>query len=290
MVAKMIIDDKTYASYDLFGAKITPTTQADLLRLLKVHVDSSKQCVIASQNLHGMHVRLWDSALNRLHRRPQTFVHIDGMPLVMLCRMRGIEARRAHRLTLVDWIWPLLELAEQQDWRIYYLGATEDVLRNGAQRICERLPNLTLRTHHGYIFEPTGHTSLAAVQDIVDFQPHILLVGMGMGLQERWILQHLDILSPASVCTVGACMEYIAGTAATPPRWMGQAGLEWLFRFTENPGRFWYRYLVEPWFVLAYILWYCSLPEAARSASRGDHEIEELPVTRELAQVSSSRQ
>jgi N-acetylglucosaminyldiphosphoundecaprenol N-acetyl-beta-D-mannosaminyltransferase len=131
---------------------------------------------------------------------------------------------------------------------------------------------------------------LAVVQDIVDYRPQVLLVGMGMGIQERWILQNLDILSPTSVCTVGACMEYIAGAAATPPRWMGQAGLEWLFRLTENPGRFWYRYLVEPWFVLAYILWYCSLPEVARAASRGDFETEELTVPRELAQVSSSTQ
>lgn len=282
------MNSSVYPSYDLFGAKITPTTRDGLLRLLEEHVASRKQCVIASQNLHGMHVRLWDAALNRLHQLPKTFVHIDGMPLVMLCKMRGIEARRAHRLTLVDWIWPLLELAAAERWRVYYVGAKEDVVRDGAAVVRERLPNLMLRTHHGYFLEPSGRASLAVVQDIVEFQPHVVLVGMGMGVQERWILQNLDILAPASICTVGACMEYIAGAVATPPRWMGQAGLEWLFRFAENPGRFWYRYLVEPWFVLAYIAWYLSLPEAARASGRFELDTQTVVPQRELLQVTSS--
>ncbi len=233
-----MIDNSVGRSYDLFGAKITPTTQVGLLHLLKERVDGGEQCVIASQNLHGMHVRLWDAALNRLHHLPQTFVHIDGMPLVLLCKMRGIDAKRAHRLTLVDWIWPLLTLAASEGWRVYYLGGTQEVLNDGSAKILERIPNLSLRTHHGFFLSGGDRASLAVVQDIVEFQPQLVLVGMGMGVQERWILQNIDILAPASVCTVGACMEYIAGAAATPPRWMGQAGLEWAFRFLENPGRF----------------------------------------------------
>jgi N-acetylglucosaminyldiphosphoundecaprenol N-acetyl-beta-D-mannosaminyltransferase len=277
-----------YRSYDLFGAKITPTTREGLLALLKGHIDVSTQCVIASQNLHGMHVRLWDSALNRLHHLPKTFVHIDGMPLVVLCRMRGIDAKRSHRLTLVDWIWPLLSLAASEGWRVYYLGGTEEVLRAGTVEIRKRLPSLMLRTHHGYFLQSNGSASLDVVADIVDYQPQLLLVGMGMGIQERWILHNLDRLAPASICTVGACMEYIAGAAATPPRWMGQVGLEWLFRFFENPGRFWYRYLIEPWFVLAYILWYLSLPEAAHASIRPDAAVEPVVVPLGLAQVTSS--
>jgi N-acetylglucosaminyldiphosphoundecaprenol N-acetyl-beta-D-mannosaminyltransferase len=42
-------------------------------------------------------------------------------------------------------------------------------------------------------------------------------------------------------------MEFISGKVRTPPRWTGPAGLEWLFRLVDDPGRFWRRYLVEPW-------------------------------------------
>jgi len=53
-------------------------------------------------------------------------------------------------------------------------------------------------------------------------------------------------------------MEYVSGAVRTPPRWMGQVGLEWLFRLAENPSRFWYRYTVEPMHVLSQVMrWLC---------------------------------
>jgi N-acetylglucosaminyldiphosphoundecaprenol N-acetyl-beta-D-mannosaminyltransferase len=253
-----------FVSYDLFGAKITPTTNDDLQYLLESHIDAAEQCVVASQNMHGLRVRLNTPALRELHALPQTHVHIDGMPLVALCRLNGIRATREHRVTLVDFIWPLLVLAERRGWRVYYVGATADVVRAGTARIAERLPTLELRAHHGYLNDAATTAEVAG--EIAAFAPQLVLVGMGMGRQERWILEHLAAIAPASVMTVGACMEYIAGAVGTPPRWMGRAGLEWLYRFAEQPARFWRRYLVEPWIVLGYIAWYTAFPERARLA------------------------
>jgi N-acetylglucosaminyldiphosphoundecaprenol N-acetyl-beta-D-mannosaminyltransferase len=281
----------SHPSYDLFGAKITPMTLDGLMQLITRHVESRTSCVIASQNLHGMHVRLWDTALRMLHALPQTFVHIDGLPLVFMCKLRGIEAKRHHRLTLVDWIWPLLSLAASNGWRVYYVGAKPDVVDAGTAVIAKRLPDLQLRAHHGYFHDPDGRGSWDVLRDISAYRPQLVLVGMGMGVQERWILEHLRALEPATICTVGACMEYIAGVAKTPPRWMGPLGLEWLFRLSENPGRFWYRYLVEPWFVLAYIGWYLTLPAQARAAGKLEFErIDLRAAAPELAPVAGSAQ
>jgi N-acetylglucosaminyldiphosphoundecaprenol N-acetyl-beta-D-mannosaminyltransferase len=241
-------------SYDVFGSKVTPMTRPELLALLKAHVEGTRQCVIAYANLHGMRVRMHDASIDELHALPQTFVHIDGMPIVWLCRALGIAARREHRLTLVDWIWQLLEVAAQERWRVYYVGATEAVLRAGVAAIAARLPTLELCVHHGFFDSSDARADDGVVRDIAAFRPDLVLVGMGMGRQERWIKQHLDAVAPASVCALGACMEYLAGAVRTPPRWSGQLGLEWLFRLAENPARFWQRYLVEPWFVLAHIL------------------------------------
>jgi N-acetylglucosaminyldiphosphoundecaprenol N-acetyl-beta-D-mannosaminyltransferase len=240
-------------SYDLYGGKITPVTIDDLLSLLESYVDCGQQCIVASQNMHGLRVRLQDAAMRRLHELPQTYVHIDGMPLVLLSRLRGIQASRRHRVTLVDFIWPLLALAERRAWRVYFLGGSDAVVQAASGRIGARFPRLDFRARQGY-FEESSSSAVAS--QIASFAPHVVLVGMGMGRQESWILDHYEALAPASIVTVGACMEYIAGTVGTPPRWMGRTGLEWLYRFAENPSRFWRRYLIEPWIVLAYVLWY----------------------------------
>jgi N-acetylglucosaminyldiphosphoundecaprenol N-acetyl-beta-D-mannosaminyltransferase len=251
-----------FPSHDVFGAKITPMTGADLLGLLESNIAARQQCVVASQNMHGLRVRLAAASMRRLHDLARTYVHIDGMPLVALCRLRGVRASRVHRVTLVDFIWPLLTLAERHSWRVYYLGGGQDMLTAGSALIKARLPQLELRTHHGYIDDASATAAVA--QEIAEFAPDLVLVGMGMGRQERWILQHLETIAPASVMTVGACMEYLAGAVGTPPRWMGRAGLEWLYRLAENPSRFWQRYLVEPWVVLGHILHYTAFQRSSR--------------------------
>jgi N-acetylglucosaminyldiphosphoundecaprenol N-acetyl-beta-D-mannosaminyltransferase len=80
------------------------------------------------------------------------------------------------------------------------------------------------------------------------------MVGMGMPVQEHWILHNFFRLSPAVILAPGACFDYIAGVVPTPPRWMGQIGLEWLFRLASEPRRLWKRYLLEPWPVLGLVL------------------------------------
>ena len=256
-----------FASYDLLDTKITPTTIGDLLEIVQAHVDAESQCVVASQNMHGLYVGLKEISFGDLHALPRTYVHIDGMAIVWLCRLFGIPATREQRVTLVDWIWPLLEKAANAGWRVYYLGGSEAVIAAGAAAILARIPDLQLRSQNGFFAEEDEAASRAIVEDVRAFAPQIMLVGMGMGRQERWILRNLESLSPTCVCTVGACMEYIAGTVGTPPRWMGFAGLEWLFRLAENPRRFWFRYLVEPLFVIAAIVRRSLQPRSSRESS-----------------------
>ena len=84
------------------------------------------------------------------------------------------------------------------------------------------------------------------INTINEFGTDLLLVGFGAPRQEAWISAHRDQLNASAVFTCGACMEYVAGAVKTPPRWMGQLGLEWSFRLFENPKRFAFRYLIEP--------------------------------------------
>lgn len=86
------------------------------------------------------------------------------------------------------------------------------------------------------------------------WHPDILLVGMGMGRQERWVLENRDRLDVPVVAVCGACIEYFAGSVKTAPRWLGPLGLEWAFRLLSDPRRFAWRYLVEPWLAIAFLV------------------------------------
>ncbi|HEU4751959.1 MAG TPA: WecB/TagA/CpsF family glycosyltransferase, partial [Armatimonadota bacterium] len=76
----------------------------------------------------------------------------------------------------------------------------------------------------------------------------------GMPRQERWIVDNLERLPEGTVVfDLGALMDLFAGALPVPPRWVGRAGLEWLYRLCTHPRRVWRRYLLEPWFLLPHL-------------------------------------
>ncbi len=119
------------------------------------------------------------------------------------------------------------------------------VRRRGIQGAPTRPP----ASHPSRIFQFDAEND-AVVTDINDWNPDILIVGMGMPRQERWVLETAERLDTPAILTCGATIEYFAGTMATPPRWTGRWGLEWLGRLLAEPGRLWKRYLLEPWTLL----------------------------------------
>jgi len=241
------------ASHEILGFKITPITTPQILDLIAENVESGSTCVIASQNVHGLYKYFTDDSFRELHK--QACVRIDGMPLVWMAWMHGLQVGRQHRAAMIDCFPALLARAVKERWRVFYLGGRPDVIQNGRQNLQQALPGLDLDGHHGYFSTAADSPENRAVVDRINaFQPHVLMVGMGMGRQERWILDNQAQLRVNCIWTCGALLEYFAGAAPIAPRWLGQIGLEWAYRLCSNPRRFAWRYLVEPWLVVGLIV------------------------------------
>jgi len=244
--------ESQFVDLRVLGARLNALSPDDIFRFcIEVTRFRSGPFVIASQNMHGVHTYLTDDNFASLHEHPRTLVHIDGTPLVWLGRMKGYDLTNDHRTGCIDWIPDLLDLAIDQHWRVFYLGSTNDVVERGADELRARHPGLNLRTRHGYFDSaPDSLENYRVVREINDYQPDILLVGMGMGRQERWILDNLDVLDAQVVITTGAMMDLVAGELRMAPRWLGPLGLEWAFRLWDDAPRVAHRYLVEPWLIL----------------------------------------
>jgi N-acetylglucosaminyldiphosphoundecaprenol N-acetyl-beta-D-mannosaminyltransferase len=86
-----------------------------------------------------------------------------------------------------------------------------------------------------------------------------------MPRQEIWITQNFEALPDCAIFSVGAAFDYEAGVQKSAPRWMGKAGVEWLYRLAADPKRLFRRYCVEPWSLLDLI--YDDLPPPPNAAS-----------------------
>ncbi len=94
----------------------------------------------------------------------------------------------------------------------------------------------------------------AAVAWLAEFRPQLVLLGLGMPLQESVLQRRLDELPPAVYCTVGGAIEQLAGLQKLAPRWLGRLGLEWAWRLVLHPGRVAYRVFGEPWVLLGLLV------------------------------------
>jgi len=232
--------------FTLLGVVVDPLTIAELNERIAKAVNQGERLIIAHHNLHSVYLYHRDPKMRAFFARAQV-VHIDGMPLVYWARVLGYPVRKQHRVTYVDWVHPLMATAAAEGWRVFYLGGKPGVAARAAEKLRRQYPGLVLETRHGYF---TPEENDAVLEEIARFQPHVLMVGMGMPRQEHWVLDNLERISANAILTAGACFDYVAGVIPTPPRWMGRVGLEWLYRLWSEPRRLARRYLLEPWFLV----------------------------------------
>jgi N-acetylglucosaminyldiphosphoundecaprenol N-acetyl-beta-D-mannosaminyltransferase len=238
----------------LLGVEVTPVLWPRLEEIVVDAVVNRRGWIIANHNLHSVYLYHHDAGLRDFYAEAAV-VHVDGMGLVFLGQLLGLWISPTERLTPLDWIRPLLADAQRRSWRAFYLGSRPGVADRGAAILKAEFPGLSLETAHGYFdAERESAENRAVVETINRFAPDLLLVGMGMPRQERWIYENREALDASAIFNVGGLMDYIAGETPTPPRWMGRVGLEWLFRLGSDPARLWRRYLVEPWFVMKIFL------------------------------------
>ncbi len=230
----------------MLGFTAHPGTLEDYLALIARSIRESASSTVFYHNLHSLYSYYSDASL-RAHYSGKT-VLVDGMPIIWLMQLFGLRSlSREHRLTYVDFIFPMMELARDNDWQVFHVGQNAEVQARAMNIIREKVPGIRIAGHDGYFDQSTDSAeSLAVIDEMNRLDTKLLLVGFGTPRQEAWVAAHRHRITAPAVFTCGACMEYVAGEVRTPPRWMGRLGLEWSFRLLENPRRFAFRYLVEP--------------------------------------------
>jgi N-acetylglucosaminyldiphosphoundecaprenol N-acetyl-beta-D-mannosaminyltransferase len=241
----------------ILGWPVDLFDKAGLLEFMDCRISSGRKTVLANLNLHALYCLQKSGAMRSLLARSSTFVHIDGMPIVWLLKMRGKGGSRDNRLTHLDWGSDALELAAKKNWKVAYIGSTPETCAAGVRYFQRKIPNLELKGWDGFfdVTEETVGSKLHRLkQEVNAFRPDLLFVGMGMPRQEHFLELHGPELQFKVAICAGAFLEYFAGEQSPPPRWLGRVGFEWLYRLVLNPRRYGRRYLIEPLALLLLIV------------------------------------
>jgi len=158
----------------------------------------------------------------------------DGMGLLLAAKIMGDFL--PERVAGYDLIRKLFSELEDQPYSFYLLGAEPGIVDKAESELKKSYPALNIvGTHHGYLDRDKLEKVIA---EINEKKVDLLLVGMGVPLQERFLDNNLGRLDVKAAVTVGGSFDVIAGKVKRAPLWMQKSGLEWFYRLLKEPSRF----------------------------------------------------
>lgn len=166
-------------------------------------------------------------------------VGIDGMGIVWGARALGI--RVPERVAGIDLMERVLAASAAEGFRPYFLGARQDVLERAVAEAQRRWPNLVFAGYRNGYFNADDEWDI--VMAIRESKADCLFIGMPTPRKERFLHSYREALGASFIMGVGGSFDVLAGHVERAPSLMRRAGLEWLYRIYQEPGRMWWRYL-----------------------------------------------
>lgn len=169
----------------------------------------------------------------------------DGQIVVKISKYLGNPIK--ERVCMTDFVWDVFDLAVEKKYKVFLFGGKEDVLEKATENIKNLVPKLQIVDSYSppFGFEKDNKKLEEANERIRKSGADILIVFLGCPKQEKFIAQNKDKYQIPISITMGGCADFMAGGVKRAPKWMQRAGLEWFFRFMQEPKRMWRRYFVD---------------------------------------------
>ena len=172
------------------------------------------------------------------------YICADGMALVWACN--HLMKTSIPRINGTDLIEEICRDGAADGLRIFLLGGKPGAAAATATILEARYPGVIIAGINcpDIGFEQSRSSLDPLLADILNAKPHVVFVSLGAPKQEFFILQHLRPLHVPLAIGIGGSFELISGQIERAPKWLQQSGLEWAFRFAQEPQRLWRRYLI----------------------------------------------
>jgi len=225
---------------EMMGCQIDNLTMNETLETVEGFILSGKP---------HQHVVVNVDKLVKAERDPQlrkiindcALINADGMPVVWASRLLGKPLK--ERVAGVDLFDSLMTRAAERGWRVFLLGAREEVV-TGVKRLYElRYPSLVIAGYRNGYWKPEQES--AVVEQIRAARADLLFVAISSPKKEHFLGAHQQHMRVPFAMGVGGTFDVAIGKVSRAPLWMQRAGLEWFYRFLQEPRRMFRRYFID---------------------------------------------
>jgi len=189
-------------------------------------------------NAHCCNVMAKDRSYAAAVRRAEVLLP-DGIGVELAGKMTG------HTLTAnlngTDLVPALMQRAADRGRSVYLFGGTPGTAEAASANLQTTIPDLRIvGTRDGFMgaLDPT-----AVIADINASGADIVIVAMGVPMQEMWIDRHASALDAPLCLGVGAALDFLAGNVKRAPKLVRKVKMEWVWRLAMEPKRMAKRYL-----------------------------------------------
>ena len=194
------------------------------------------------------HVVINASKVNLMEKNPKLrkivnscpLINADGASIVWAAKRLGIPLK--ERVTGIDLFLQLVKLASQKGYKIYLFGAKEQVVVKVKRIFEEKYPGIKIVGYRNGYFSEVQEPQMVA--EMAASGADMMFVAFSSPKKEYWVNKYLQDLKIPFVMGVGGSFDVVAGVTNRAPLWMQNHGLEWFYRFIQEPRRMWKRYIV----------------------------------------------
>lgn len=167
-------------------------------------------------------------------------INADGASIVWAAKRQGVPLK--ERVTGCDLFQKLVAVAEKKGYKIYLFGAKEEVVKKVKAIFEEKYPDIQIVGYRNGYFTEADEPEI--VKNMAESGADMMFVAFSSPKKEYWVNKYIDQLNIPFVMGVGGSFDIVAGVTERAPKWWQDHGLEWLYRFIQEPRRMWKRYII----------------------------------------------
>ena len=168
-------------------------------------------------------------------------ISVDGMPVVWAARLLGKPLK--ERVAGIDLFEALMAQAAHSGWRVFLLGAREEVVAGVTRLYQQKYQGLQIAGYRNGYWRADEEQGVA--EQIAASRADLLFVAISSPTKEQFLGRYQALMQVPFAMGVGGTFDVAVGKVRRAPRWMQRSGLEWFYRFLQEPRRMFRRYFID---------------------------------------------
>lgn len=217
---------------EFLGVKILEENKNEVLRKIDEFINTKTPHYIVTLNTFGFTLSQKDEEFKNIINFADIVIP-DGIGIILAAKI--LQNVKLRKITGIDLIEDLFKISKYKGWTFYLLGAKKGIINKCVENLKEKYPYLKIVGARCGYFEEEEEKNI--IEEIKEKKPDILLVGMGMPKQEKWIYKHRKELNVPVSIGVGGSFDVLSGEVKRAPVFIQKIGAEWLYRTIKEPWR-----------------------------------------------------